>query len=465
MMTIIRREFLDHLRSLQFTVLLVLAVLLFTASGIVFVRSYARDVEVYQKRTAQAGPPSTMGALLMRRPNVLTFIAEGGDRARVPGYSLFQKGTLLPEAANPRSFKLPDVPPLDWSFIVRIILGLYVILLGYEALSGEKERGTLRLVLANPIGRARLLAAKYAAILLTAAVPLGLGLLVNLLVIGLFVPQIISLGVFAKAAAVVGLSLAYISLFAFLSLLFSALISRSSIVLLALLAVWVVFTVVIPSSSVVLVEKLSSSPSEIQSAKMFEPMIQKEVWAKIAEIQTRADRGEFKSEVEIKDAAHRAFEEGQDKVNQFYENFDKTQKARALAAKSFSRLSPTALFQYAAEDIVGSGDRGEDEFLKQARAYSRIYDDYILKKTGKLVRTSRWSFSNSISFQGKRIPIDSPHPEPYRGDMSDFPKFVEPTSSLGEGLTSALGDLAGLLFWNIVLAGLAFSAFLRTDVR
>jgi ABC-type transport system involved in multi-copper enzyme maturation permease subunit len=465
MITIIRREFMDHLRSLQFTALLVLSVILFAANGLVFVKSYSREVDVYQKRITRTGPPSVLGAFLRRQPNPLTFVAEGGDRDRAPGYTLFQKGTLMPEPTNPRTFKLPDFPPLDWSFIVRMLLGLYVLLLGYEGISGEKERGTLRLVLANSLGRARLLAAKYAAILLTAAVPLVIGLLVNLLIIGIFVPQVISLSVLSRIAVVVLLSLAYISLFAFLSLLFSALISKSSLVLLALLAIWVVFTVVIPSSAVILVEKLSSSASEIQTAKMFEPMVQKEVWAKIDDIRNRASSGTFKSEDEIKAATDKAFEDGQDKVNQFYDNYDKAQRSRADTAKALSRLSPAALFQYAAEDIVQTGDSGEEEFLKQVRAYSRVYDQYVLKKTGKLVQTSRWSFSTDFVFQGKKIDIHSPRPEPFRGDTSDFPKFAEQRSSLGEGLKNALGDLAGLIVWNILLAGLAFAVFLRADVR
>ncbi len=51
------------------------------------------------------------------------------------------------------------------------------------------------------------------------------------------------------------------------------------------------------------------------------------------------------------------------------------------------------------------------------------------------------------------------------GDKSDFPRFMERKPSPGGSFRRALGDLAGLLVWNILLAGLAFSAFLRTDVR
>ena len=61
--------------------------------------------------------------------------------------------------------------------------------------------------------------------------------------------------------------------------------------------------------------------------------------------------------------------------------------------------------------------------------------------------------------------LHAPRPEEYRGDKSDFPQFAERRQGLGAGIKGALFDLAGLLVWNIILAGLAFSAFLRTDVR
>jgi hypothetical protein len=66
---------------------------------------------------------------------------------------------------------------------------------------------------------------------------------------------------------------------------------------------------------------------------------------------------------------------------------------------------------------------------------------------------------------GKSVYIGSPHPEEYQGDKSDFPQFVESQPLLARSLKDALYDIAGLIVWNLVLATLAFSAFLRADVR
>ena len=466
MKTIIRREFIEHVRSLQFAVLLVLTVVLFAGSALIFAPANAARIESYQKQAAmRTRDMSTRITWLLRRPNSLLFVAEGGDAGRPMRYTLLPKGTFFATQPTPRTFKLPVVPPLDWSFIIGTLFSLYVILLGYNAISGEKEDGTLRLVLSNPFGRVRLLTAKFISIGSAAAAALLVGVLVGLILIGVLAPQVLTAPTLARIGLVFVVALAYVSLFVFLSLLVSALIPRSSLALLALLAVWVLFSVIVPSTSAVLMEKLSSAPREVQTARMLEPTIQKEIWARIEDIGKRAERGEFKTEEEVRAAADKAFEDGQVKLNQFYEDFDRAQRRRIGTARTLSRLSPTAMFRYAAESLVQSGPGGEDDFLRQLREYSRVYDAYIVKKLGKVVQTSNFMLSSDITFQGKKLTLHSPEPEEYRGDKSDFPRFAEAIPSAWNGLKGALGDLAGLIIWNIILAGLAFSAFLRTDVR
>ena len=149
----------------------------------------------------------------------------------------------------------------------------------------------------------------------------------------------------------------------------------------------------------------------------------------------------------------------------FFESYRTAVRGRAETARWISRLSPTALFQFAAEDISGSGIHREEKFLRDARAYAETYDRYVLRKTGKLVAASGWGFGTFIELKGKEIFIGSPQAEEYRGDKSDFPRFTETRPFAGEAFRNVLVDCAGLLLWNIVLAGAAFGAIARSDVR
>ncbi len=464
--TIIRKELLDHLRSVQFAVLLAASFLLFAVNGLVFVQQYGRLNSNYRLHVAQAEQhPSTMGTSLFKSPSPLLFMAEGGEKNTPSGYYLGPKLTLLPEPAGTVNFKMPDIPELDWAFIIKIVFSLYVILLGFEAISGEKEQGTLRLVLSNPVARAKLLTAKYLAIISSSAIPLLVGLLISLILIGAFLPALMGPSNLVRMAVFFVLALAYLSLFAFLSLFFSALIPRSSLVLLVLLAFWIIFAFFIPDMSGIAAQRFSKVPSEYEMAKLVGPTIQGEVWKRIAGIQDRIQKGELKTEEDILKEANRAYEEGQDGVRKLYDDYDKAMEERAALAQRISRVSPAALFQYAAEAVSATGPTAEARFLSDVRNYSRIYDDYVLKKVGKVVGTSPWSFSSSATLNGKYINLESPSPQEYAGDKSDFPRFSESRPSLVDGLRHGLWDIAGLLVWNILLAGLAFSAFLRTDVR
>jgi ABC-type transport system involved in multi-copper enzyme maturation permease subunit len=466
MKTILRKELLDHLRSVQFAVLLAASIFLFAANGLVFVQQYTRFNADYRKAAAtNDAQPSTTMTRLYRAPSPLLFMAEGGAKTSPKGYMLGPKLTLSPLPAGTVNFKMPDVPELDWAFVVKIVFSLYVILLGFEAVSGEKERGTLRLVLSNPVGRIRLLTGKYLAVLSSAAIPLAAGLLTSLLVIGVFLPSVLSLANLARIVLFCVLALAYLSLFAFLSLLFSALIPRSSIVLLVLLAFWIFFAFFIPDTSAISAEKFSKVPSEYEMAKRVGPTIQAEVWKRIRAIQERIQKGELKTEEEIRADADRAYEQGQDSVRKLYDDYDNAMRARAALARRISRASPAALLEYAAEAVAETGPPADARFLRDIGNYSKVYDDYVLEKVGKVVGTSPWSFGSGATLDGKYVDLSSPSPQEYQGDKSDFPRFSESRPALVDGLHNGLRDIAGLIVWNILLASLAFSAFLRTDVR
>lgn len=466
MKTIIKKELLDHLQSIQFSVLVVISITLFLANGIIFVKKYDEQNSRYNEQVARLyEQPSTTGTALYAKPNSLIFMAEGGEKYSPAGYQLYPKGRLTAMPGKVRNFKMPDIPELDWAFIIKIIFTLYVLLLGYSSISGEKEQGTLRLILSNSHGRIKFLVSKYIAIILTVSIPLLIGILISLIIFGASIPQVFSLDNLFRILLMVILVFAYLSIFAFLSLLISSLIHQSSLVLLILLAVWILFAIIIPNVPSILSEEFSEVPSEYETANQIGPLIQKQVWEGITKIREQVDQGKIKTEEELKKLTDEAFEQGQQDLARHYKSYNDAMKQRARMARNLARISPTALFQFASENIAQTGLAQEEQFEKDARNYSAIYDEYILKKVGKVVGTSPWSFSTNIELNGKSIYIGSPQPEEYTGDKSDFPKFEESKPSVVKSLKNALLDLAGLILWNLMLAILGFAAFIRCDIR
>jgi ABC-type transport system involved in multi-copper enzyme maturation permease subunit len=466
MVAIVKREILEHIQSLQFITLLILSILLFGMNGWITVKKDREHIARYNHGIMEmAHYHSTMRTSLYIRPSAMVLLADGGSKHQPPGYTLEPKGRLTPMPAGQTNFKMPFVPEPDWAFIIKVIFSLYALLLAFRGISGEKEIGTLRLVLSNTLKRNQVLLAKYVSIILTIGIPLIAGSLVSLSIMSIFMPQVFGLAEIARISLMIVLGFFYLSIFALLGLFVSSLVGRSSVVLLILLSAWILFVVVVPNLSGILSDKLARVPSEYQTARQVGPILQQQVWARIDKVRERIKQGQLTDEKAIRKETDSAYEKGQQDVRNHYALYENAMKRRADLARNLSRLSPTALFQFASESLADTGPRREERFLKDADAYSDIYDNYILEKVGRLVGTSPWSFGSGVTVNGKYIDISSPRPQEYEGDKADFPQFVESDPNLAHNVQEAVLDLAGLSLWNLVFAGLAFWAIRRCDVR
>ena len=72
---------------------------------------------------------------------------------------------------------------LDLEFIFAIILSLFAILFGYDAVNGEKERGTLGLTFANPVPRDQYILGKIVGSFVALIVPLMIPILIGCLML------------------------------------------------------------------------------------------------------------------------------------------------------------------------------------------------------------------------------------------------------------------------------------------
>ena len=467
MITIIKREILEHLQSLQFIMLVVLSILLFSMNGWITVQKHREQMTRYTVGvTGMAHWHSTTNTYLFMRPSPLVFLADGGSKLQPPSRKLDPKGLLTPMPAGQKNFKMPFVPELDWAFIIKVIFSLYALLLAFRGISGEKEIGTLRLILSNTLSRNQVLIAKYISIILTTGIPLILGGLVSLSIVSILLPQALSLSVIPRIVMMILLAFFYLSIFAFLGLFVSSLVGRSSVVLLILLATWILFVIVVPNLSGILSDKLTDVSSEYQTVKQVRTTVMEQCRGRLNQLKERVKRGELNTEETVKAEADSIFEEWQEEIRNNYKVYENAMKRRAAIARTLSRLSPTALFQFASESLADTGSRREERFLKDAETYSAIYDSYILEKLGRVVGSSSHSMSTGLKMlDGKIIRIRSPRPEQYQGDMSDFPQFVETNPNLAHNIQEAALDLAGLSLWNLALAVLAFAAISHCDVR
>ena len=132
--------------------------------------------------------------MLYKKPSALLFCADGGEAflsdvvggaflwsisGGLKGFWRLNYPSASPNLKNIR----PNVTKVDWAFIIGYVLSLIAILFTFDAVSGERERGTLRLMLANPIPRHTVLIGKFLGALISINIPFALAVLMNLLLI------------------------------------------------------------------------------------------------------------------------------------------------------------------------------------------------------------------------------------------------------------------------------------------
>ena len=198
-------------------------------------------------------------------------------------------------------------------FIVKIVLSLFAILFTYDAIVGEKEKGTLKLALSNDVPRDRLILGKAIGGYISLLLPLLIPLLLSLLVL-LIMPDI-SLGGqdWARLLLIFLMFFLYLSVFFSLGLFVSARTSRSSTSFLVLLFVWVIIVMVIPKAAVITAAQVKPIPSVHEITAKKDAFLQ--------QVQRKARRGPSNGSPKNQADAQKDPKAYQEKFRQFIPDF------------------------------------------------------------------------------------------------------------------------------------------------
>ncbi len=149
---------------------------------------------------------------------------------------------------------------LDLDFLFQIVLSLFAILFAYDAINGEKERGTLRLALANPVPRRTYILGKLSGSYIALAFPLLIPILLGCALLPVLGVHLAS-DEWLRLALIVGTGMVYLGVFVALSICVSALTQRSSSSFLVLLALWVFVVLILPRVSVLIAGRAIEVPT------------------------------------------------------------------------------------------------------------------------------------------------------------------------------------------------------------
>ena len=489
---IAKKEIHHNLTTLRFALMIILLPLLMIANALIYGYGddgYTAQMSAYNKQMAQkrahielyAGQSlaelAVMGPGDMpKRPSLLKFCANAADEV-IPRYVIMQAYGSASRSSRSDEFEAyawkgpwtltyplnsfdeggaTRRVKIDWVFI-GILMSFFAILFTFDAIAGERMRGTLSLIMSNTVSRSQVLLGKYLGAFLTLMVPLVIGILMNLLLVQLSGSLSFDSGNSLRILGMVGLFGLLVSIFIFIGLFFSSRVSNAITSLVWLLLTWVFLAFVFPNLLGIFVGNLNPIPSvdEVSLRKKaqldqigdeFRPFGRSFLGGSEG-TPSKLDKAPSieNPSATLQWATYFTTWTGTEtKITNEHidQQFNQVQFARDL-----TQISPIATFQYAMEGLANTSIVGYMNFVKQARRYRQTFIDFV--------KTEDQSDPESL------------HIYPVKEGLSQKPVDPNAVPVFSEQISyrSVLSQVGLLVLFNLLFFIMAQVSFLISEVK
>lgn len=252
--------------------------------------------------------------------------------------------------------------PFDLAFVFAFLLPLVVIALSYDLLSAERERGTLALVLSQPI--------RLTTFVLGKATQRAALLSLLVAVVGVLAPVAAGADIAADGAPLrLLLYLLLIVVYAMFWLALAVLVNswkRSSAAnALTLIGCWLALLVVVPGLASVAVDTIYPSPSRVELVKLTRDA------ASDAEARTSAAEGDHGKPADAISANEALAMQAQleEQLEPVRARFREQRRQRQALVDDLRFLSPAILVNEGLSDVAGSSVSRHEHFAVQVDSY------------------------------------------------------------------------------------------------
>jgi len=472
---IIIKEILDHLKSLRLMLTTLLLIITMILSAIIYIPEYKNQMKDYNKKANQtlkelSRNVSSFGALfrvfsynwdgpwVYKRPNHLSFIAEGHDNN-------------LPNAFAPSAFRIYGPvkkvrtnlflwrsESIDWALIIGIILSFTSLLLVYDGITGEKEQGTLRLSLVNSVSRATFIFGKFIGALITLSFALLVGIILHLLIL-----IIGGIPISGEDWILIGLSfvfsITFISAFLMLGFLISAMTKQSTTSLVVSLLTWALIVIIIPRLGGLFSSKISPIPSYYL------------VRTNANEMETQAIENYNRENPDNRSASYSGHWSPGEPLERALVTSDAWSKAmdeyrnkminQVEIARKLTLISPFSSFQYGLEALIESGIFHYKIFFQKIQDYKMSMRQYMIDKYPKPLKWHIYK-ENVPDEEREKARLELFN---IKLDFESIPKFEEKRSPLNHLIMNSLTYFIVLFLFTVLFFAGAFVKFLKYDIR
>jgi ABC-type transport system involved in multi-copper enzyme maturation permease subunit len=472
--TLLLREIHGAIIDFRFWVVLVLCLSIIPLSFYVSVKDYSQRLSDYYQAVQTYKDMTQVHAYTkaegIHPPSPLSIFSHGLENKMPYKVITSRNGDYTIEYASPDG-KKDLLGEIDFGFIVTFVLSILAVVFTFNCISGDKEQGLLRAILANAVYRRQVLLAKLIGNYIVFLIPFLLSMLIALLMVqssGLI--SIFSTDIFPSILLMTAISLVFLFALFNLGLWISTLTASSTLSINVLLLIWIVFGLVVPKISPI----ISARIYPVESNNVFEgnksllrANILKEQRVEEEELyETLREQfhpGTTGVSMDWKDM-NEAYDEQIAPILEKYSqriiaetsrltnDYDIRRNRQNSLAKTITYLSPIGIVNNLMAEFSRTGYSEADNFIQQAQQYQEtvkqeLYDKFLVKNYS----TAGFSYSTTVNV-------------PDAGN-ANLPSFDIKNTRVGDILQQNLPDMILLCIYGILFFVFAFVSFLRFDVR
>lgn len=501
LITLIRRELLAHLLAYRFFVTMIVLLVLVIANTVVLIYDYERRLTLYDKAiqshhdevlTAQTYSPLHLHA--DRPPNPLSLFNRGLDTRL--GNSVHVNHAFVPTLWDAELHGMDNpflnlLSSIDLVDVFQVVLSLLALLFAYDAIAGEREKGTLRLIMTTPASRSKILLAKYIGAMATLVVPLTISLILTQILIAGSGSIALSSDDWIRIGGFYLTSILYLSVFYLMGLLISATTRRTATALMSCMFAWVFFVLIYPNL-ILFASNPKINPEE-EGRAVFQELAQ--IWERFDKERLQFLKNDsLDGEDPFLNVGYRGYTIGPSfhfnpmtfiyyqEQSMSFNDLSEESEAAVPHAKAFFRqieplrikaaerawivrqqalsrifirsvqrdrflirVSPASAYDLATEAWLGTNLYGVQHFFEAARQYRQTLIGYFYDKNA--FGSRQWFASDEGAV-----------------DWSDLPRFSYQQPSAWSAARQALPDMLLLLLINVILFMGSYLIFVRQEI-
>ena len=487
---LIRQELLSHLMSARFFAAVVITLLLVVANAVVLLEDYERRLVRYsqqenthRQKAQEAKTYSTLKLSVERPPNPLSLFSAGLDKRLGSTFEIYHGSVPMISDGSARSLDnafLNLFSKIDLVLIFQVVLSLMALLFAYDAIAGDWENGTLRLVISHPVRRGTILLAKYIGAMVCLLLPVLMSLLMVLILLSTVGSIQLDGEDFLRIGGIVLTTTIYLSAFYLIGLLISTATRRTPTSLMLCMFLWVTLVLVYPNWSRFAITPVGDTraihSSENQQIEQIWEEVDREEAQFLANSPLEGKPQRFNLDIIQSSSFSSGRRYGIDMklsnqsdplvphVQQYHatmgtlyirsaeqialvrkQTLDRTSLRRAIWYERLMKLSPASLYTFATAAWSGTDLEGMSDFVQAVQGYRRTLIDYFHDKD---------AFGSRQWFASDKGAVD----------WWDLPQFRFARADVSENATRALPELFLLLLINLFLFTATFLIFTKLEV-